>query len=79
MVGEIEDMTNQTVYYFSSIIRGSKQLNKREKEILLRRLTKRTLIKIGRKNKVSGERIRQIEKNALQKLIRKVGQLLLFE
>ena len=79
LVGDIEHMTNQTVSYFSSIIRGSRKLNRREKEVLLRRLTKKTLIKIGRKNKVTGERIRQIEKSALEKLVKKMSQLLLFD
>lgn len=71
-------MTNQSIAYFASIIKNSKELTRREKEILLYRLKKKTLKKIGRKEKVTGERIRQIEKQALAKFIKKINQLLLF-
>jgi len=72
-------MSNQSIAYFASIIKNSKDLNWREKEILLNRLKKKTLKKIGRKQKVTGERIRQIEKQALTKFIKKINQLLLFD
>lgn len=72
-------MGNQTILYFGSIIKNSKELTRKEKEILLFRLKKKILKKIGRKYKVTDERIRQIEKQAIAKLIRKINQLLLFE
>ncbi|OGK34281.1 hypothetical protein A3A46_00610 [Candidatus Roizmanbacteria bacterium RIFCSPLOWO2_01_FULL_37_13] len=72
-------MSNQSIEYFASIIRDSKELTHREKEILLYRLKKKTLNKIGRKQKVTGERVRQIEKRALTKFKRKINQLLLFD
>ncbi|OGK16686.1 hypothetical protein A2774_00090 [Candidatus Roizmanbacteria bacterium RIFCSPHIGHO2_01_FULL_39_12c] len=72
-------MVNQSIRYFASQVKNSKNLTRREKEILLFRLKKITLKKIGRKQKVTSERIRQIEKHALAKLIRKINQLLLFE
>lgn len=72
-------MANQSIAYFAYIIKNSKDLTRREKEILLFRLKKKTLKKIGRKYKLSGERIRQIEKEALQKFVKKINQLLLFD
>ncbi|OGK32422.1 hypothetical protein A3B40_04955 [Candidatus Roizmanbacteria bacterium RIFCSPLOWO2_01_FULL_37_16] len=72
-------MANQSIEYFSSIIRNSRELTRREKVVLLFRLKKKTLKKIGRKNKVTGEWIRQIEKQALTKFRRKINQLLLFD
>jgi len=72
-------MSNKTVSYFALIINNSKELNKKEKEILLARMRKKTLKKIGRKYKVTGERIRQIEKEAILKFIKKTCQLLLLD
>jgi len=72
-------MANQSIAYFAYIIKNSKDLTRREKEILLFRLKKKILKKIGRKYKLSGERIRQIEKEALQKFVKKINQLLLFD
>ena len=72
-------MANQTVFYFASLIKSAKELNRKEKEILLKRLRKQKLEKIGRKYKVSGERIRQIEESALEKFIAKMCQLMLFD
>ena len=72
-------MGNQTLRYFRSIIIISKDITKKEKDILVHRLKRKTLKKIGRKYKVSAERIRQIEKAALQKFVKKINQLLLFD
>ncbi|HGE72705.1 TPA: hypothetical protein ENX78_17845 [Candidatus Poribacteria bacterium] len=72
-------MGNQTIAYFKTIVNSSKELNKKEKEILLRRLEHKTLSKIGRKYKLSAERIRQLEEKALFKFIKKACQLLLFD
>ena len=72
-------MVNQSIAYFASLVRNSRDLNWREKEILLNRLKKKTLKKIGRRYKLSGERIRQIEKEAIKKFVKKINQLLLFD
>lgn len=72
-------MSNQTVVYFSSLIKGAHFFTPKEKEILLFRLKKKTLKKIGRKQKVTAEWIRQIEKSALKKFTKKINQLMLFD
>ena len=72
-------MSSQTISYFISIIKNAKELDKKEKDILIKRLKDTTLKKIGRKYKVTGERIRQVEERSLQKFIKKMCQLLLFE
>lgn len=72
-------MRNKTVNYFKSLIEKSDKLKPKEKEILLKRLDGKTLERIGKKYKVSAERIRQIEEVALIKLMKKIYQLLLFE
>ena len=71
-------MSNQSVAYFALFIKNSKELTFREKEILLYRLRKKTLKKLGRKYRLSGERIRQIEKQAINKFFKKTNQLPLF-
>jgi DNA-directed RNA polymerase sigma subunit (sigma70/sigma32) len=71
-------MANQTTAYFISMIKASAKLKKKEKEILISRLRRKTLKKIGKKYKVSGERIRQIEKFALIEFKKIIYQLLLF-
>ena len=70
---------NQTIIYFNRIIDSSKALKKKEKEILKFRLSSKILKKIGKKYKVSYERVRQIEKEAIKKLNKKICQLLLFD
>lgn len=72
-------MSTQTAKYFISIIKNAKELDGKEKDILTRRLRDTTLKKIGRKYKVTDERIRQIEKKALQKFSEKMIQLMLFD
>jgi len=71
-------MPNQTIAYFISVVNGSPKLKKKEKEVLINRLRKRALKKIGKKYKVSGERIRQIEQSALIKFKKIIYQLRLF-
>lgn len=72
-------MGNQTLAYFGTLIHSSLKLTPKEKDILGARLRRKTLKKIGRRYKVSGEWIRQIEKNALVKLMKKIYQMMLFE
>lgn len=72
-------MANKTLSYFRSQITASKELNKREKEILSLRLSRTKLTKIGKRYKITAERVRQIEGAAITKLIRKTMQLLLFD
>ncbi len=71
-------MANQTTAYFVSIINASAKLKKKEREILINRLRRKTLKKIGRKHKISGERIRQIEQTALIKFKKTIYQPFLF-
>jgi len=73
-------MSSQSLDYFVTVINQAKNLTKKEKDILVRRLHKITLKKIGKRYKVTDERIRQIEKEALRKLgNKKISQLLLFD
>lgn len=72
-------MTSKSKQYFISIIVNSKSLNKKDKDILVKRLQGMTLHRIGRRYKLSAERIRQIEEEALAKLGKKISQLLLFD
>lgn len=72
-------MGNKTITYFISIIAESNKLNKREKDILIKRARGKTLKKIGKKYKLTAERIRQIEAVAIVKFLKKIYQLMLFE
>ncbi len=72
-------IANQTVRYFIKIVKNSHELSKKEKEILVARLEEKTLLKIGKKYKLSGERVRQIEEEAIRKFLAKVNQLFLFD
>lgn len=72
-------MSSQTLLYFQTVIANSKELKKREKDILIKRLDKITLEKIAKKYKLSDERIRQIEEEGLAKFLKKACQLLLFD
>lgn len=72
-------MSSQTKDYFIAFIQNAKELTKKEKEILIKRLRTQRLEKIGRKYKLTGERIRQIEKSALAKFNKKITQLLLLD
>lgn len=72
-------LANQTVRYFIKIVRDSKELNRKEKDILIARLEEKTLEKIGKKYKLTAERIRQIEEGAIKKFLAAVKQLFLFE
>lgn len=73
-------MGNKTLGYFISIINNaSDRLSSKEKDILIKRVKGKTLKKIGRKYKVTAERIRQLEEKALTKLLKKIYQLMLFK
>jgi DNA-directed RNA polymerase sigma subunit (sigma70/sigma32) len=72
-------MSSQTWDYFIAFIQNARELNRKEKEILVKRLQAKKLEKIGRKYKLTGERIRQIEKEALAKFGKKITQLLLLD
>lgn len=72
-------MSSQTLLYFQTVIANSKELTKREKDILSKRLDKITLEKIAKKYKLTDERIRQIEEEGLAKFLKKACQLLLFD
>lgn len=72
-------IANQTVRYFIKIVKDSKELNQKEKDILIARLEEKTLEKIGKKYKLTAERIRQIEDGAIRKFLAEVKQLFLFD
>ena len=72
-------MPNQTIAYFTSVIRRSKECTEKEKVILTYRLKHNNLEKIGKKFKLSGERIRQIEKDTLDKFEKAIIKLRLFD
>lgn len=72
-------LRNQTISHFITIIKNARELSRKEKDILINRLEDKTLETIAKNYKLSGERIRQIEENALVKFFRKVCQLMLFD
>lgn len=72
-------MTSRSEEYFISIVVSSKNLNKKEKDIVVKRIRGMTLRRIGRRYRLTAERIRQIEEEALTKLSKKISQLLLFD
>lgn len=72
-------MGNKTIGYFILLIEGSDKLNKKEKDILVKRVKGKTLKKISKKYRVSAERIRQIEEIAIKKFLKKIYQLILFK
>jgi len=78
-LGKLHMVGNQTVRYFIKIIKEAKELNSKEKEILIARLQEKTLEKIGKKYKLSAERIRQIEEKAIDRFLDEVAQLFLFD
>lgn len=71
-------MPNQTIGYFINWVLKSNRLTPKEEDILVNRLRRSELKKIGKKYKVSYERIRQIEKISLKKLSSKIFQEKLF-
>ncbi|GEM_PF-2030321 len=72
-------MGNQTILYFISLIKNSKELKRKEKDILIKRIKNNPLHKIGKKYKLSAERVRQIEERAIFKFLKKACQLMLFD
>lgn len=71
--------SNKTLRYFSFFIKKIPDLSGKEREILLKRLRKKTLISIGKYYGVTEGRIRQIEKIAIRKIKSKSRQLALFK
>jgi DNA-directed RNA polymerase sigma subunit (sigma70/sigma32) len=72
-------MPNKTIGYFIDFVKKTHRLSSKEANILVLRLKRKKLRTIGRKYKVSYERIRQIEKESLTKLNKKEFQDKLFE
>lgn len=72
------EMSNQTVTYFIDFVKSTHKLKPKEVDILTLRLKRKQLKLIGRKYKLSDERIRQIEKESLIKLKDKSYQEKLF-
>ncbi len=72
-------MANRTIFYFTSLIKSSDKLSDKEKDILTKRAQGKTLQKIGKRYKVTGEWIRQKEEKAIKKFMEKISQLMLFE
>lgn len=60
-------MPNQTIDYFIDWVLNSNRLNPKEEDVLVGRLKRKELKKIGKKYKVTYERIRQIEKRSFKK------------
>ena len=70
---------NRTLRYFTAHIRKLPHLTSKEKDVLVRRLRKVTLEKIGKSYEVTEGRIRQIEKIAIKKVRSKHYQQALFD
>jgi DNA-directed RNA polymerase sigma subunit (sigma70/sigma32) len=62
------EMPNRTLSYFIDFIRTTHRLKPKEADVLILRLKRKKLKTIGRKYRLSYERIRQIEKVSLNKL-----------
>lgn len=75
----LDRMSNKTVWYFIEFIKNSDKLNPKEKDILINRVKGKSLSQIGKKFKLTGERIRQKEEVAILKLMKKIYQMILFE
>jgi len=71
-------MSNRTLSYFIDFVKKNIRLKPKEADILALRLKRKKLKSIGRKYKVSYERIRQIENLSLKKLNSKYFQEKLF-
>jgi DNA-directed RNA polymerase sigma subunit (sigma70/sigma32) len=71
-------MSNRTLIYFIDFVKKTHRLKPKEADILTLRLKRIKLKSIGKKYKVSYERIRQIEKESLIKLNNKSYQEKLF-
>jgi DNA-directed RNA polymerase sigma subunit (sigma70/sigma32) len=71
-------MSNRTLLYFIDFVKKNHRLQPKEADVLALRLKRKKLKSIGRKYKVSYERIRQIEKMSLTKLENKTYQEQLF-
>lgn len=71
-------MSTKTITHFTTIIKKSNFFNKKERYILIKRARGQTLKKIGRRYKLTAERIRQIEEAALKKFTKRILQLNLF-
>lgn len=71
-------MSNRTLIYFIDFVKKTHRLKPKEADILTLRLKRIKLKAIGKKYKVSYERIRQIEKESLVKLNNKSYQEKLF-
>ncbi len=71
-------MSNRTLVYFIDFIKKTHRLKPKEADILMLRLKRKKLKSIGKKYKVSYERIRQIEKESLIKLNNRSYQEKLF-
>lgn len=72
-------MNNQTIVYFIQIVNNTEFLKNKEKAILVDRLKGKSLEAIGKKFKLSAERIRQIEENSLSKFFKSIKQLIMFK
>lgn len=71
-------MPNRTLAYFINFLIKTHRLKPKEADVLVLRLKRKKLKTIGRKYKLSYERIRQIEKTSLKKLENKSYQEKLF-
>jgi DNA-directed RNA polymerase sigma subunit (sigma70/sigma32) len=71
-------MPNRTLAYFIDFVKKTHRLKPKEADVLALRLKRKKLRSIGRKYKVSYERIRQIEKLSLSKLDKESYQEKLF-
>ena len=71
--------SNKTLKYFSSFVRSAPNLTGKEKEVVVKRLNKKTLQGIGEAWGLTEARIRQIESVAIRKLKSESKQLALFK
>ncbi|MCX6732706.1 MAG: hypothetical protein NTV98_04155 [Candidatus Roizmanbacteria bacterium] len=71
-------MSNRTLIYFTEFVKKTHRLKPKEADILALRIKGKKLKLIGKKYNVSYERIRQIEKESLTKLMNKAYQEKLF-
>jgi len=71
--------SNKTLDFFTAYVKKLPHLTVREKEVVIRRLKKITLVSIGEKFGITEGRVRQIEKSTIEKIKSKKQQLNLFK
>ncbi len=71
-------MTSQIMRYFIELLQYSSKLEEADKDVLIKRLRGKTLKQMARTYKITLEGVRQREKRAIMRFIKKIYQPILF-